>query len=65
MSPRFHLVALSVAGVFLSGCRSETPQPLKPSVRTQEANKQHIEGTSEVLRNYRYGETPKQKKRNQ
>ena len=44
------------ASAFFTGCSSNEPK--KTPGPAEDVNKQHIKGTTDVLRNYRYGEPP-------
>ena len=57
----FAPILTAAAAVLLIGCSSNQPKPAAKAV--QDVNKQHTKGTTEVLRNYRYGEPPPGSKR--
>lgn len=63
MRPGQRFLVLVIGGTLLFGCRSGIPKSVTPSARTKDANKEHIRGTSDVLRTYRYGESPQRGRR--
>jgi hypothetical protein len=58
-----HVAVVLFMGLFLSGCDNGQSSPAQPSMRTEGVNKQHIKGSTRVLRDYRFGESVKQQKR--
>jgi hypothetical protein len=48
-----------LAFLFLTGCSSErTAAESRRRVADKEVNTKHLKGTTDVLKNYRYGERP-------